>query len=74
MCPGAPAYGKLQAGDRVLAIDDQPVNQLADVAPLVQQHQPGEPVDVTYSRDGATETTRDRRRPQSRPTGARASR
>ena len=42
VCPGVPAYGKLQAGDRVLAIDDQPVNQLADVAPLVQQHQPGE--------------------------------
>ncbi len=58
VCPGLPAYGKLQAGDRVLAIDDQPVNQLADVSPLVQQHKPGEPTDVTYSRAGATETTR----------------
>jgi Lon-like protease len=58
VCSGVPAYGKLQAGDRVLAIDDQPVNQLTDVAPLVQQHKPGEPTNVTYSRAGATETTR----------------
>jgi PDZ domain-containing protein len=58
ICAGVPASGKLQAGDRILAIDDQPVNQLADVAPLVQHHQPGEPTDVTYSRAGATETTR----------------
>jgi PDZ domain-containing protein len=58
VCAGVPAYGKLHVGDRVLAIDDQPVNQLGDVSPLVQQHHPGEPTNVTYSRAGATETTR----------------
>ncbi len=57
VCQGAPAYHRLQAGDRVLAIDDQPVAALDDVAPLVQQHRPGEPVDVTYLRDGAQLTT-----------------
>jgi PDZ domain-containing protein len=57
-CSGVPAHGKLQVGDRVLAIDDQSVSQLADVGPLVQAHQPGEPTTVTYSREGATETTR----------------
>jgi Lon-like protease len=56
VCPGAPAYGKLHAGDRVLAIDDQAVTQLTDVGPLVQRHQPGEPVSVTYTRGSSTET------------------
>jgi PDZ domain-containing protein len=58
VCQGAPAYGKVRAGDRVLAIDDHPITQLSDVGPLVQQHRPGDPVSVTYSRDGATETAR----------------
>lgn len=58
VCAGAPAYGKLRAGDRVLAIDDQAVTQLTDVGPLVQQHRPGEPASVTYSRGGTTETAK----------------
>ncbi len=57
VCPGAPAYGKLSVGDRVLSVDSHPVAQLADVAPLVQQHKPGDPVVVTYERNGATRTT-----------------
>jgi PDZ domain-containing protein len=56
VCPGAPAYGKLHAGDRVLAIDDQAVKTIDDVGPLVQRHRPGEPATVTYSRDGETHT------------------
>jgi Lon-like protease len=56
VCKGAPAYGKLGAGDRVLAVDDHAVNQLAEVGPLVQQHHPGEAVSVTYSQGGTTET------------------
>ncbi len=56
VCPGAPAYGKVRAGDSLLAIDDHAVTQLADVASLVRQHQPGQPVNVTYSRGGTTET------------------
>ena len=58
VCSDVPAYGGLRAGDRVLAIDDQPVSQLTDVGPIVEAHQPGEPTTVTYSREGATETTR----------------
>jgi PDZ domain-containing protein len=56
VCAGAPAYHKLMAGDRVLAVDDQPITQLADVGPLVQRHHPGEPATVTYSRNGVTQT------------------
>jgi Lon-like protease len=56
VCPGAPAFGKLQAGDRVLAVDDHEVKTIDDVAPLVQQHRPGEPATVTYSRNGETHT------------------
>jgi len=56
VCPGAPAFGKLQAGDRVLAIDDHDIKTIDDVAPLVQQHHPGDPATVTYSRNGETHT------------------
>ena len=56
VCKGAPAYGKLRAGDRVLAVDDHVVNELAEVGPLVQQHQPGESASITYSQGGTTET------------------
>jgi PDZ domain-containing protein len=58
VCSGAPAYGKLEAGDRVLAIDDQPVDSLDDVRPLVNEHRPGDVATVTYSRDDTTETTK----------------
>jgi PDZ domain-containing protein len=56
VCAGAPAYGKLRAGDRVLAVDDHAVNELGDVGPLVQSHHPGETASVTYSQGGTTQT------------------
>ena len=58
VCSGVPAYGTLRAGDRILAIDDQTVSELADIGPLLEAHRPGEPTSVTYSRDGSTETAR----------------
>jgi PDZ domain-containing protein len=58
VCSGVPAYGTLRAGDRILAIDDQPLSQLADIGPLVETHRPGEPTSVTYSREGSTNTAR----------------
>jgi PDZ domain-containing protein len=58
VCQGAPAYGTLEAGDQVLAIDDQQVTELEDVGRLVQQRRPGEVASVTYSRGGTTETER----------------
>jgi Lon-like protease len=58
VCSRVPAYGTLRAGDRILAIDDQAVSELADVGPLVEAHRPGEPTNVTYLRDGSTETAR----------------
>jgi PDZ domain-containing protein len=56
VCPGAPAYGTIMAGDRVLAVDDQTVTKLDEVAPLVQRHHPGESVTVTYTHEGSTRT------------------
>lgn len=58
VCAGAPAYGQLSAGDRVLAIDDQSVNGLADVAPIMDQHRPGDVATVTYAHGDATETAK----------------
>ena len=57
VCQGAPAYHRLRAGDRILAIDGQDVAEPADAVSLVQEHKPGEAVEVTFARDGATMTT-----------------
>jgi PDZ domain-containing protein len=54
VCQGVPAYGKLHTGDRLLAIDDHAITTGTEVAPLVQQGSPGDPVKVTYERNGAT--------------------
>jgi Lon-like protease len=56
VCSGAPAYGKLEAGDRVVAIDDRPVNRPADVRDLLGEHQPGDVAAVAYSRGDTTKT------------------
>jgi PDZ domain-containing protein len=58
VCAGAPAYGALRAGDRVLSIDGHAVDDLSDVRPLVRAHRPGESVTVTSSRAGTTTTSR----------------
>lgn len=49
---GAPALGRLQAGDAILAVDGREVAAAADVAEQVTSHQPGEEVVFTVSRDG----------------------
>jgi PDZ domain-containing protein len=56
VCPGVPAYGKLHAGDRILAIDDHTITNLTEVAPLVQHHKPGDPVRIAYERGGSNGT------------------
>jgi PDZ domain-containing protein len=56
VCRDAPAHGKLQTGDQVLAVDGTKVASATDVGALVRQHHPGDHVTVTYDRNGATHT------------------
>jgi PDZ domain-containing protein len=57
VCPGAPAYHQLQAGDQVVTVGGQDVAALEDVAKYVQEHQPGEKLDVGFLRNGDKLTT-----------------
>jgi regulator of sigma E protease len=51
--PGTPAYGVLAEGDRITAIDGQPVETFDDVPPLVQRMaRSGYPGMVEVERDG----------------------
>ncbi|MEG3631077.1 YlbL family protein [Streptomyces poriticola] len=44
---GSPSQGRLHAGDVIKAVDGTPVEEPADVAELVTEHQPGEDVVFT---------------------------
>jgi len=48
----APALGRLQAGDAILAVDGQQVAAAADVAEQITSHEAGEDVVFTISRGG----------------------
>ncbi len=56
VCRDTPAYGKLQTGDQVLAVDGKDVTRGTEVADAVQAHRPGERVTITYDRNGVTRT------------------
>jgi PDZ domain-containing secreted protein len=56
VCQGAPAYGEVEPGDRVLAVDDQDITDVGQIAPIVQSHRPGDEVHVTVDRNGTTRT------------------
>jgi PDZ domain-containing protein len=56
VCRDAPAHEKLEPGDRVLSVDGHEVSDIKDVSPLVQARRPGDPVKVTYDRNGTTRT------------------
>jgi PDZ domain-containing protein len=56
VCRDAPAFGALQPGDRVLAVDGHDITDVRQVGPLVQTHEPGDAVSVTYERAGTTRT------------------
>ena len=53
---GAPADGKLQAGDVIREVDGTPVSTTCDVGREIDDHEVGEEVEVTYERDGAVGT------------------
>jgi PDZ domain-containing protein len=56
VCQGAPAYGQVEPGDRVLAVDGQDITESRQVASLVQGHRPGDDVHITVDRNGTTRT------------------
>jgi Lon-like protease len=56
VCRDAPAYGSLETGDQVLAVDGQDVTDVTEVGQFVQAHHPGDRVSVTFSRGGTTRT------------------
>ena len=51
--PSGPAVGELETGDVITRVDDQPVDDMADLADAVRLMSPGETVAVTIDRDGA---------------------
>jgi PDZ domain-containing protein len=57
VCSDAPAHDKLQTGDQVLAVDGSAIAEASEVRALVQKHRPGDPVAVSYDRNGVTRTT-----------------
>jgi hypothetical protein len=53
--PGGPAQtAGLKAGDRIVAIDDEPVGSLADYTAILGQHAPGDRVRVKAVREGSS--------------------
>ena len=54
--PGAPADGKLQAGDVIVAIDGHRVTTLEDVTNRITSHGPGDQVSIEVKRGGANRT------------------
>ena len=55
-CGGGPSDGLLHAGDRLVAIDGQPVTDAQSVGDLVGTHHPGDVIKVTVVREGVTST------------------
>ena len=53
---GTPAYGVLQPGDVITAVDGQQVNCHHDVVTMIRNRKPGAAVAITISRKGITKT------------------
>jgi PDZ domain-containing protein len=52
--PGAPADGRLEAGDRIVAVDERGVTSIEQVRKAITRHQVGERVAFRIDRDRAT--------------------
>ncbi len=48
-----PSAGKLEPGDRIVAIDGQPTKTADEIRGAIAKHRPGETVEVTVRRNGA---------------------
>jgi len=53
---GTPAYGMLQPGDVITAVDGQQVNCQHEVVTMIRNRKPGAPVRLTIVSNGATKT------------------
>jgi Lon-like protease len=53
---GTPAYGTVQSGDVITAVDGQQVNCHHDVVTMIRDRKPGAPVTLTIDRKGVTKT------------------
>jgi regulator of sigma E protease len=57
--PGSPGErAGLKVGDRIVAIDGQPVKDFRDIIKSSSAHKPGDEVTIRYERDGADNTVR----------------
>lgn len=54
IAPGSAAVGVLQAGDRILNVNDTRIATFDDIRPLVQKTAPGAPVQLVVERAGKT--------------------
>jgi len=55
---GTPAYGVLQAGDIITAVDGTPINCHHYVVNMIRNRKPGAPVTLSILRKGVTKTVR----------------
>ncbi|HXZ63593.1 MAG TPA: PDZ domain-containing protein [Streptosporangiaceae bacterium] len=53
---GTPAYGVLQAGDKITAVDGTPIGCHHDVVTMIRDRRPGAPVTLTIDRGGVMKT------------------
>jgi regulator of sigma E protease len=51
--PGFPAEGRLQVGDRILAIGGRPIARFSEIRPALRSAAAAGPVRIDYERDGA---------------------
>jgi regulator of sigma E protease len=57
--PGSPGErAGLKVGDRIVAIDGQPVKDFRDIIKSSSAHKPGDEITIRYERDGADNTVR----------------
>lgn len=54
--PGPAAQAGIEVGDRIVAVDGEPIDRFADLADHVSARDPGTVVDVTVDRGGDTRT------------------
>jgi PDZ domain-containing protein len=55
---GTPAYGVLQVGDQITAVDGTPIGCQHDVVSMIKARTPGSPVTLTIDRKGEIRTIR----------------